>query len=176
MNSFMDELLAEVEEKEQLKKLELDRVNADQLLMALTKIDAQSEEIDRVATNETALIESWRSSELERLEKKRSWLCWNLHQFLNSIQEKTVRLPHGTIKERQGRDKVDIIDIDRFNKIAAKYGLLRTYPERQEPDLNLVSGYIKRTGEVPPGAVLIPGTPKFSYTLTKGNGNGTEQR
>jgi hypothetical protein len=172
----MDELLAEVEEKEQLKKFELDRGKADFLLIALTKIDSQAEEIDRVATDETALIESWRNCELERLEKKRSWLCWNLHQFLNGTGEKTIRLAHGVIKERMGRDKVEIIDIDVFLKVGTKYGLLRTYPERQEPDLNMVSSYIKRTGEIPPGVVLIPGTQKFSYTLTKGNGNGTEER
>ena len=178
MTSFMDELLAEVEEKEQRVKIELDRVKADQLLMALQKIDAQSDEIELVARDEISLIESWHNRELERLEKKRSWLCWNLEQFLKGTGEKTIRLAHGTIKERMGRDKVDITDIDVFEKVGTKYGLLRTYPERQEPDLNAVLAYIKRTSEIPPGCVLIPGTPKFSYTLTKkgNNGNGTEQR
>jgi phage host-nuclease inhibitor protein Gam len=165
MTNFMEELLAEVEGKEQERKLELDRVKADQILMALSKIDAQSEEIDRVASEETALIESWRKNELDRLDKKRSWLCWNLSQFLKSTQEKTIRLAHGTIKERMGRDKVDITNIDVFLKVGAKYGLLRTYPEHKEPDLNAVLTYIKRTGEIPPGVVLIPGTPKSGYTL-----------
>ena len=175
MTTFMDELLAEAEEKEQQKQLELDRVKADQLLIALQKIDAQSEEIERVATDESALIESWRKSEQERFEKKQSWLCWNLQQFLAGTGEKTIRLAHGTIKERMGRDKVDIADLDKFVKIAGKYHLLRTYPERQEPDLNAVLSYIKRTGEIPPGIVLIPGVPKFSYSLIEkgesSNGN-----
>jgi hypothetical protein len=134
MTNFLDTLLAEVEEKEMQKKLELDRVKADQLLMALQKIDAQSQEIDQVASAETALIESWRHDELERQDKKRSWLCWNLEQFLKGTGEKTIRLAHGTIKERMGRDKVDIADIDVFLKVGIKYGLLRTYPEHQEPD------------------------------------------
>ena len=175
MTTFLDELLAEVEEKEQQKKLQLDMIKADQILMALAKIDGQSEEIDRVATEESALIESWRKAELDRLEKKRSWLCWNLQQFLTGTGEKTIRLAHGTIKERMGRDKVDIADIDRFTKVAGKFGLLRSYPERQEPDLNAVLTYIKRTGDIPAGVELIPGTPKFSYTLTKGNSNGDKQ-
>jgi phage host-nuclease inhibitor protein Gam len=177
MTSFMEELLAEVEEKEQLKKIELDRVKADQLLMALKTIDTQSDEIELVARDEISLIESWHNRELERLEKKRSWLCWNLEQFLKGTGEKTIRLAHGTIKERMGRDKVDIADIDVFSKVGAKYGLLRTYPEREEPDLNAVLAYIKRTGEIPPGVVLIPGVSKFGYTLIKkGDGNnGTER-
>jgi hypothetical protein len=176
--NFLDELLADVEEKEQQKKLELDRAKADTLLMALQKIDAQADEIELVARDEISLIESWHNSELDRLEKKRSWLCWNLSQFLISTGEKTIRLAHGTIKERMGRDKVDIADIDQFNRVASKYGLTRSYPSREEPDLNAVLAYIKRTAEIPPGAVLIPGTPKFSYTLTKkgDNGNGTEQK
>jgi hypothetical protein len=33
--NFMDELLAEVEEKEEKRKLELDRLRADQLLTAI---------------------------------------------------------------------------------------------------------------------------------------------
>jgi hypothetical protein len=176
--NFLDELLAEVEEQEGRKRIEMDLAKADQLLMALSQIDSQSEKIDRVATEETALIESWRTSEQERLGKKRNWLSWNLQQFLNGTGEKTIRLAHGVIKSRLSRDRCDISDIDKFNKVAGKYGLLRTYPERSEPDLSAVLGFIKaKGGEIPPGVEFIPGTPKFSYTLTKkGNGNGTEQR
>ena len=39
MKTFMDELLAEVEEKETRVKLELDRLKADQLLRAVAPID-----------------------------------------------------------------------------------------------------------------------------------------
>ena len=63
MTNFLEQLLTEVETKEQLKKLELDRVKADQLLMALQKIDAQSDEIELVARDEISLIESWHHSE-----------------------------------------------------------------------------------------------------------------
>ena len=67
VTSFMDELLAEVEEKEAQRKLDLDKVKADKLLMALTKLDEQSDEIGRVAGEETAIVETWRKTEQERL-------------------------------------------------------------------------------------------------------------
>jgi hypothetical protein len=42
----MDELLAEVEEKEQTRKFELDRLKADQLLMAVGRFDSQIEDVN----------------------------------------------------------------------------------------------------------------------------------
>ena len=178
MTSFMDELLAEVEEKEAQRKLDLDKVKADQLLMALTKLDEQSDEIDRVADEETAIVETWRKIEQERLEKKRTWLCWNLEQYLKSTGEKTIRLAHGQIKERMGRDRIEITDPEMFESAAATLGLLRTYPARHEPDLRAVLDYIRRTGEVPPWVQYIPGSPRFSYQLVqKGeSNNGRKQQ
>jgi hypothetical protein len=63
-----------------------------------------------------------------------------------------------------------------FLKVASRYGFLRTSPEKHEPDLQAVAAYVKRTGEIPLGTKLIPGTVNFTYsTNTKGDPiNGTE--
>ena len=177
MVSFIDELLSQVSIERDQTDLSMDRVRADQMLMALEKLDSQTEEIERTACQETELIEMWRESELERLEKKRTWICWNLEQFLRSMEEKSLRLPHGVIKSRMGRDRVEIVDEDLFLSVAKERQLLRTYPERSEPDLNLIQVYIRRTGEIPPGIELIPGEARFSYALVrKGEEpNGDEQ-
>ena len=81
MTTFMDELLAEVEEKEQQRKLELDLLKSDQLLMAISKLESQMNEVNKLADDEIALIENYRKNELERIEKKRSWLLFNLEGF-----------------------------------------------------------------------------------------------
>ena len=180
MTNFMEELLAEVEEKEQERKLEFDKLKADQALMAVAKLESQMAEAEKLVDDEIALIESYRKSEIERLEKKRSWLLFNLEGFarqqLAESGEKTLRLPHGSLALRKGRDKVEIAEMDAFLKIASRYGFLRTSPERHEPDLQAVAAYVKRTGEIPPGTKLIPGTVNFNYsTNTKGEPiNGTE--
>ena len=57
MTSFMDELLAEVEQKEQQVKIELDRLKADQLLMAVAKLESQMEDVNSLADDEIKLIE-----------------------------------------------------------------------------------------------------------------------
>ena len=180
MTTFMDELLAEVEEKEQQVKLNLDRLKADQLLMAVSKLDSQIEDANKLCDDEMKLIEQYRQSEVERIEKKRSWLLFNLEGFarqqMEQTGEKTMRLPHATLTLRKGRDKIEICDMPLFLKVAPRYGLLRTTPEEHVPDLTALASYVKRTGELPIGTKLIPASINFSYTLnSKGEpSNGNE--
>ncbi|MCX6133005.1 MAG: host-nuclease inhibitor Gam family protein [Ignavibacteriales bacterium] len=178
MTSFMDELLAEVEEKEHKVKIELDRLKADQLLMAVAKLESQMDDVNKLADDEIKLIERYRKSEIERLDKKRSWLLFNVESFwrVQSEQtgEKTLRLPHGTLALRKGRDKIEIDNMAVFMKIAPRYGFLRTTPEKHEPDLQAIAAHIKSSGDIPLGTKLIPAAINFSYQLTKGNGNGTK--
>ena len=179
MTTFMDELLAEVEEKEQRVKLELDRLKADQLLMAVAKLDFQIEDANKLCDDEIKLIEQYRQSEVERIEKKRSWLLFNIEGWARQQQEQTgeksIRLPHGTTALRKGRDKVEVNNLDVFMKVAARYGLLRVTPEKKEPDLQAICGWIKlHGGEIPVGVKFIPATINFSYSLNGDNHNGNE--
>jgi hypothetical protein len=179
MTNFMEELLAEVEEKEQLRKLELDSLRADQALMAVAKLESQMAEASKLCDDEIALIENFRKNQIDRLEKKRSWILFNIEgwarQHCEATGEKTIRIPHGSLSLRKGRDKIEIQDMDRFLKIAAKYGFLRTTPEKQEPDLQAICAHYKRTGEIVLGTKVIPATTNFSYQLTtNGDSNVAE--
>ncbi len=171
--TFLDEIILEAERAENESRIELNRVRADLLLIALWKLDGQSEEVEKTAESEINLIEAWRDTELSRLEKQRSFLTWQLEQYIKSTDEKTIRLAHGQIRLRLGRDKIEIVDLDTFLKVGKKQGLIRTMPEYQEPDLRAVADYVKRTGEIPAGVELTPATTRFSYKLTGGN-NGKE--
>jgi hypothetical protein len=170
MTNFMDELLAEVEEKERVDRIEFDKLKADQELMAIAKLESQMAEANKLCDDEIALIEQYRKVELERIQKKCSWLLFNLEGFarqqLNQNGEKTMRLPHGTLALRKGRDKVEITEMPVFLKIAARYGFLRTTPETQEPDMQALAAYVKRTREIPLGTKLIPGAVNFTYSTT----------
>jgi hypothetical protein len=179
MTTFMDELLAEVEEKEQQRKLELDLLKADQLLMAVSKLESQMNEVNKLANDEIALIENYRNNELERIEKKRSWLLFNLEGFARQQCEangsKSIRLPHGSLALRKGRDKVEIDNLEVFMKVAARHGLLRITPEKKDPDLQAISAWIKlHGGEIPIGVKFIPATINFYYSLNGDNHNGNE--
>jgi hypothetical protein len=172
---FIAELLRESDEAEATKRIEMDRLRADQLLTAIAILENQMNDVNELVDKETRLLEEYRSSELARLDKKRGWLLFNLEGFARSTGEKTMRLPHGILKLRKGRDKVAVVAMEQFLEKAQTLGFLRTIPESYTPDVQAVLAYIKRTGEVPPGVEFIPAETKFSYT-TNGDSNGERER
>jgi phage host-nuclease inhibitor protein Gam len=175
MPDWLEELLVQDEIAESKRRVELDKLRADQMLKAISDIEIKVEDVNKLADDEINIIEGYRQSELGKLDKKISWLAWNLEQFMRSTSEKTMTLPHGSLKLRLGRDKVEIVDATKFTQIARKMDLLRAVPASEEPDLQAIAKYIKRTGDIPTGVQITPAQQKFSYsTLTKGKDNGKQ--
>ncbi len=180
MTSFIDELLLESEQKEKQQQLEMNRLRADQVLAALLVLEQKAAEVNALADQEIKIVEEYRENELQRIEKKASWLAWNLEQFMRGANRedpacKSIALPHGSLKLRLGRDKVEITDLAKFVAVGQRKGLLRQVPESFEPDLQKIASYIKSTGVILPGVVVTPASTKFSYTTLKGNTNGDGQ-
>lgn len=170
--TFIDELLLESEQKEKEQKIVMNRLRADQLLMALSVLEARVADLNTLVDDEVKILEDYREIELHKLNKKMSWLEWNLEQFIRSTGEKTINLAHGNIKLRMGRDKVEIVDMEKFIPIATANGLLKKIPESTVPDLELVKLYIKNARRIPAGVTLQPAQTKFSYNTLKGKRNG----
>ena len=144
----------------------MDRIRADTMLKTVAVLDGQMADVNALCDKEIARIETYRQSELTRLEKKRSWLTFNLDAYIRATGEKTIRLPNGMIKLRKGRDRVAVFALDAFLNVAGKFGLLKTIPESFQPDNQKILDYLKRTGEVPAGVEFIPAETKFSYSTT----------
>jgi len=161
---FIEELLRESEMADAQKKIEMDRMRADQLLTAVSVIEGHMADANELVDKEIRLLEEYRSKELGRLDKQRSWLVFNLDGYMRSTGDKTLRLPHGILKLRKGRDKVAITALDQFLAVGPKLGLVRTVPEEIAPDLQAIVNHIKTTGEIPAGVEFISGDTKFSYT------------
>lgn len=168
--TFIDELLAESEQRE----LQMNKLRADQLLMAITVLESKMDDVNKLCDDEMQIIESYREAEIAKLEKKRSWLTWNLEQFIRSTNEKTIILPHGAIKLRLGRDKVEVSNMETFLKKASTLGFLKAIPESYEPDMQKIHEYIKVKKTIPDGVTLTPAKTKFSYTTLKGEPNAGE--
>ncbi len=168
--TFIDELLAESEEKE----LKMNKLRADQLLMAISVLETKMDDLNKLCDDEVIIIETYRESEIAKLEKRLSWLTWNLEQFIRSTNEKTINLPHGAIKLRMGRDKVEVSNMEVFLKKASTLGFLKVNPESYEPDLPKVLNYIKIRKTIPDGVTHTPAKTKFSYTTLKGDTNAGE--
>jgi len=169
--TFIDDLLAESEQRE----LEMNKLKADQLLMAISVLEGKMEDVNKLADDEIQIIESYRETELAKLEKKSSWLAWNLEQFIRSTKDKTMKLPHGALKLRLGRDKVEVSNLDVFMKQAPKLGFLKVIPESYEPDMQKINEYIKSRGIIPDGVSMTPAKTKFSYTTLKGEAHESSE-
>jgi len=170
--TFIDELLAEAEIADAKKLVEVNKLRADQLLMALSVLEDKASEINTLVNSEVALFEDFRTAEISKLDKKMSWLAFQLEGYMKSTGEKTLALPHGELKMRKGRDKIEVTDMQKFLPVAQAKGLLRAIPESYEPDMRTLLEYAKYSGVTPPGCSLIPASTKFTYK-TKGVSNGS---
>jgi hypothetical protein len=173
MTSFMEELLQEVEAAEERRHLELTRTRADEALGAVAVLESELEAINRMCDEEQQLIEEYRTRQMEKLQKRISWIAFSLEQYARTTGMKTIELPRGELRLRQGKAKLEVIDPQVFLPIAERKGLLRIKPETKEPDMLALHTYVKQFG-VPPGVALTPATVNFSYK-TKGNKNGKQQ-
>ncbi len=165
--TFIDELLAEAEVADGKKQIDVNKLRADQLLLAISVLEEKADEVNRLVDSEVALFEEYRSVEIAKLDKKISWLAFQLEGFMKATGEKTLSLPHGELKMRKGRDKIEITDMEKFLPIAQARGLLRSIPESFEPDMRTLLEYAKYSGVTPPGCSLTPASTKFTYK-TKG--------
>ena len=175
---WLAELLDAEEALEEKKKLEMNKILADRVLAAIGVLESKIDEVNEIADKEVTLIQQWNLSEVSKLQKKIDWLVWNLDKYMTALGEKTVSLPHGQLKIRMGRDKVEVIDLQKFLPTGQRLGLLRHVAEKFEPDLTAIAAYTKLHNNKPPaGVMLTPAQPKFSYkTITKGITNERNER
>ena len=173
---WLQELLDAEEVREEMKKLDMNKILADRALAAIAVLESKINEVNDIAEKEITLIQQWNLSELNKLQKKIDWLVWNLSNFMTALGEKTVTLPHGQLKIRMGRDKVSIVDETKFLPIGTRLGLVRTIAAKVEPDLQAIAAFIKTNGGKPPsGVMLTVGQPNFSYKTTKGTSDVTSK-
>ncbi len=164
---FVEQILKEAENRREKEQIEVNQVKADQMLAAVGVLEGKMNEVIELVNAEVALLEQYRTNELARLEKKLSWLVFNLDGYMRATGEKTVRLPHGVMKLRKGRDRIVIESMEEFLRHPANHQLLKKIPESFQPDTSAIWEYYKRThGALPTGCQLIPAESKFSYSTT----------
>lgn len=174
--AWLQELLDDTEAMDKKRLLEMNKIRADQALAAIEVIEGQIAETEQIAQQEIDLVTKWKESESQKLQNKINWLSFNLEKFIRSTGDSTITLAHGSIKVRKSRDKIDIVDLQKFSTIGQRHGLLRHIDSKDEPDMNAIRAFIKINGGKPPlGVMLTPGQLKFSYsTNTKGEQDGKE--
>ena len=166
--TFIDDLLLESEQREKEYRIEMSRLRADQVLMALAVLEEKVADVNELVEAETKILQDYQQAELQKLQKKMSWLEYNLDHYIRSTGEKTINLAHGSIKLRLGRDKVEIVDLEKLLPIATRNGLLKEIPASTVPDLEKLKIYIRNNRTIPAGVTMTPAQTKFSYKTLKG--------
>ncbi len=170
--TFIDQILIEAEQKERVQVLAMNKLRADQILQTLAVLEDEAQEVDSIVEAEMKILEEYRASERQKIERKAEWLESKLEQFIRSTDQKTINLPHGSLKLRLGREKVEVTDKTAYLPFAQRKGLLRHIDPSDEIDLLKLHNYIKQAGHIPTGVTVIPASTKFSYSTLKGNNNG----
>lgn len=164
----IQDLLNQAAIRNETEKMDLDKLKADQILSAIHVIEQQISDVNDLVAKEISLLEDYRSQEVSRVDKKLTWLVFNLEQFMRASGERTIRLPHGTLKLRKGRDRIIIAEMEKFLERAGRRGLLKQVPESFVPDMQAISEYHKKTGgALPDGCQLIPAQIKFTFSTTE---------
>lgn len=158
--SFIDELLADAEEKEE----KLNRELIDLVLIEIRDLQNQVEGNFAQAERERTIIKNWAISANDKLVNRINFLEKKLEAWLKEEGKKTVDLPNGVLRFRKLPDRIEIIDSELFLNNATT-SMLSIIPETAKPDLNKIKAFIKRSGKTPKGCELIRGEVKFSYSI-----------
>jgi len=165
--TFIDELLAEVEAKEESNSL----AYFDMLVLQSKALETKKNEITQQAQLEVSVITEWRDKKTAEIDRQIEYLKSRLKAYLTELNVKTLELPHGILKFRKNPDRVTITDMEIFMKNAMPE-TVTVIPEQVRPDLTKIKAHIKSTGEIPSGVELITGENNFTITYHNGGQNG----
>ncbi|MCX6170945.1 MAG: host-nuclease inhibitor Gam family protein [Ignavibacteriales bacterium] len=178
-NNFLDELLLEVEAKEQ--QMELSHV--DLVLKEISSLNSDISKILSQLEEERQIISDWALKRSSKLNERAEWLTKKLEAFMNEQEPgvRTIDLAHGQLLRRKQVEKIVVEDLEQFLQNNNLSDLTTTSPEVVKPDLTKIKQYYKMTKKIPLGTSLVESTDKFSIKLKGGvngtskNGTGSEQ-
>jgi len=159
--SFIDELLAEAEQKEELQS----EAYADLLIAEVSKLEADIAKNFKTAEEEINIINEWSLKKNSVIQERANLLRLKLENFIKESGKKTIDLANGTLKMRKMPDKVEITDMETF-LANANSQMLTVVPEQVKADLTKIKAYLKMTGGKPiAGVTLLEGKEEFRLTL-----------
>jgi hypothetical protein len=162
----MDELLAEVE----LKEDQQTEAYFDLLIAKAAQLEEKIASNFKTAEEEVKIINDFYLKKNAKIQESIEGISRLLEEYIRSKGEKTISLPHGTLKLHKKPDKVEVADLDLFMQYATEE-LLTVVPESFKPNLNKIKNYIKLSGRIPKGVNRIEGTEEFKLTINYNSNN-----
>ena len=170
MKNFLDELLEEVE----LKEDQQTEAYFDLLLLQIKKLQEEIAQNFSNADKEIEIIKNWALSKNSVIQEKINILEKKLEQFIRDSEKKTIDLPNGILKVRKSPDKAEVENLELFlSKATAE--LVSVVTEQIKPNLKNIKNYIKMTTKVPVGVRVKEGKEEFSYVIKTEETNAGEK-
>ena len=159
-NTFIDDILQEVEAKEQKDAL----AYYDLVIAEIARIEDDISEVNSNCDKEVELIKEWALNRNVKLQERIDFLKLKLEAFIREQGKKTIDLPHGTLKLRRSPDKVEVSNLDLFLANANK-DMVTIIPEQIKPSLSAIKKWIKMTAKTPEGVTIIEGKDTFTLKI-----------
>lgn len=158
--NFIDDLIADAEANEHKQTL----AYFDLLVGEIARLESDISKNFEEAEREIQLINNWVLMKNTRLKERVDFIRLKLEKFIREEGQKTIDLPHGTLKLHKKPDKVEISDMAAF-LAGAKAEMLNVIPEQVKPDLTKIKASIKKYGVIPEGVSFIEGKEELSLKL-----------
>lgn len=158
--NFLDELLAEVEIKEEQQTA----AYFDLVIAEVAKLETEIAANFTEAKKETEIIDEWALKRNSVLQERANLLKLKLEGYIRGEGKRTLSLPHGELKIRKMPDKVEITNMELFLS-KANSQMVTVVPESIKPDLTKIKAFVKMTTKVPEGVTIIEGREEFKLTI-----------
>lgn len=173
MENFIDEMLQEIEAKEE----QLQLAHVDMVLKEISTLTADIQKILIQADEEKKIITDWAIGRSAKMQNRIDWLTGKLEAFMGEQEPsvRTIDLANGKLLKRKQIEKLVVDNIEEFLKNQNLYQLTQTQPETIKPDLKKIKEFYTMTGKIPLGTSLIESKDKFSIELKNGGIDGTSK-
>jgi len=169
-NTFIEDLLQEAE----LKERQQTHGYFDLLIMDVAKLESEISVTFEEAEKEAVIIKDWALNKCSKIQERIDKNKLKLEAFIREQGQRTIDLPHGTLKIRKMPDKVEVLDLDKF-LANAKAEMLTIIPEQPKANLKKIKAYITKTAIIPKGINIIEGKDEFKLTIKKEVNNDNEK-
>ena len=119
----------------------------DVLLIQVGDLENEMSRIHELHKQEVEHVNFWKEQELDKLNKKHTWLKFNIELYLTRSEKKRLNLPHGQVGYRKQPFHVEVLNENEL----ISGGFVRT---KESVDRKSILTHFKATGEIPQGCEI----------------------
>lgn len=136
-----------------------DEMAAERHLKAVARCQAEEAGVRAHAKAHRDRIALWEAGHLRQIMGRQSWHESGLRVWFRALGRKSIKLVYGTVKTVKGKDSVEVIDEEAFQKWAKTDEAVDLVRVKREPKKNEIKAWIEGDGRgvVPPGLDLKTG-------------------